>query len=646
MPYSRGHTDSHVTAYRPDVDGLRAIAVVSVILFHMSRDYLPGGYFGVDIFFVISGYLITSIVWRELDLGTFSIARFYDRRIRRIMPALLLVLLITAIVATAVLLPIDLIGFAKSLFATIAFVANVYFWRDADYFSRAAEEKPLLHIWSLGVEEQFYVLFPMLLLLLARYARGHAPTWISTLVVASFVLNVVAIQVGGASPAFYLLPTRAWQLGAGALVAVSTHAPNGRAAEALSLVGAAFIAFGLVTGGEALPAYLPPAVPATVGTALVIWSGARNVPLASQLLCRRWIVFVGLISYSLYLWHWPIIVFLKYYLVRDLHPLENVVAAVLMTACAVLSWRYVERPFRSSAMRIAPVRYAALAGATMVVVFGTAIIANSGFPSRLNPEATRLNSAVGMFYRCPVSDYLYFMQSRACRLQLPTGDPNDADVVLLGNSHAQMYAPVFQRILRDLALNGLLVPANACLPTFKVNISVECIELSDRNIEAVAKLPRARVVVIGTTWDTPVAPRGGTSSVRPVESVIAGLNNTIDLLRAAGKKVVLIGPLSTPEWDVASVASRSLAFSRKVERPLYGRQDEFEEEFATALAHFQARTDIQFVRSDSVQCSNGRCAYILDGQVLFADSTHLASAELERFRPNLEAALKRALAQE
>ena len=218
MLENRGLADSHVTPYRPDVDGLRAIAVLSVIAFHFSKTALPGGYFGVDMFFVLSGYLITSIIWREISLGEFSVVRFYDRRIRRIAPALLLVLVATTVGATVLLLPMDLIGYARSLLATVAFVANVYFWRDTDYFSRLADEKPLLHMWSLGVEEQFYVLFPLLLLLVASYARKRVTTWITVTVLASLLFNVLLDRVGGALPAFYLLPARAWELGVGALI--------------------------------------------------------------------------------------------------------------------------------------------------------------------------------------------------------------------------------------------------------------------------------------------------------------------------------------------------------------------------------------------------------------------------------------------
>lgn len=642
---NRGAADSHVTAYRPDVDGLRAIAVIAVIVFHLSKAALPGGYFGVDMFFVLSGFLITSIIWREIALGDFSIARFYDRRIRRIVPALLLVLLVTTVAATLVLLPMDLIGFGKSLLATIGFAANIYFWRDTDYFSRLAEEKPLLHMWSLGVEEQFYVLFPLLLWVLARYARRTAAIFISIAVVSSLLFSAFLIHVGGALPAFYLLPARAWELGAGAMMAfVPRDGVRWRgSAGVLSLIGAFLVGFGLLRGAAVLPPWLPEALPVTAGTALLVWSGSHRVRGVARFLSWRPVVFVGLISYSLYLWHWPVIVLLKYYLVRDLSLRDIFGATALMSGCAVLSWWYVERPFRSSAMPIIRVRYAALMGSIAGIVAGAMLIAGHGLPSRLNPQAAKINEAVGTNYRCPVSDYLYLSQSRACALELPSRSPSDADVVLLGNSHAQMYAPAVASILRGLSLRGLLVPANGCLPTYKANINQACRDLADRNIDAVAGLPRVRVVIIGTTWSDPIAGVDGKSSPSGTLTVSAGLDRTIDRLLSVGKRVVLIGPIPTPHWDVASITSRDLAFGWDVARPLFESQAEFLRQYSGAISHFEARRDIEFVRPDTAICVNGRCNYIVDGRSLFADDNHLAAAELLRFRPAIDAALRRAL---
>ncbi len=636
MRENRSSADSHVTGYRRDLDGLRAVAVSAVIAFHLARPVFPGGYLGVDIFFVLSGYLITSIIWREILLGQFSVVNFYNRRIRRIMPALLLVVVVTAVVSIFVLLPSDFVGFGRSVFATLAFVANVYFWRDADYFSRLAEEKPMLHLWSLGVEEQFYLLFPLLLVLLARIIRMRAFTVIALLVIASLAGNFFALRVGGALPAFYLLPTRAWELGAGALLALAPSAPARSPAVAtiLGLVGSALVILGLVTGQSLFSAGVPDALAAVAGTVLIVWAGHGERGVVGRVLSSPGLVFVGLISYSLYLWHWPVIVLIKYFLIRDLNLLEVSAAVALMVSCATLSWRYVERPFRSLATPINVVYSVVLAGAAIAAALAAIIVWQVGFPGRLNPAAARMNASVGTNYRCAVSDYIYFSQSRACVLELPSRNPDDADLVLFGNSHAQMYAPVIGDIVSGLSQRALLVPMNGCTPTVEFNISSECRQLADRNIEAIANLKRARVVVLATTWEI---------AGERQDSMVKALDRTIDRLAAANKKVVLVGPIAAPNWNVASIASRQLAFGRGFDRPLYQLQSKFQAEFSEAIAHFERRQDIEFVRADRVQCRSDRCDYVIDGKSLFADGSHIAMPELSRFRHIFEAALKRLL---
>ncbi|MER9899946.1 acyltransferase [Mesorhizobium sp. M0130] len=364
-----GSADSHLIGYRADVDGLRAIAVVSVIAFHLSRSWLPGGYLGVDIFFVLSGYLITLILWREALKGQFSIVRFYERRIRRIMPALLLLLLVVTLAAIILLLPADLIGYAKSMLASISFVANIYFLLDTDYFARVAEAKPLLHVWSLGVEEQFYIIFPLLIAAFARFWPRAALPAIALLTLGSFASNCLALKIGGASPAFFLLPTRAWELGAGALVALlpPSRAPYGIIAGIVGSVGALAVVAGIVSSVEVLHS-IPVALPVVIGTTLVLAAGQSKQSPVSQVLAARPLVFVGLISYSLYLWHWPVIVFSQYYLIRDLNPGEMIIAVLAMTICAIMSWRYVERPFRSRIISARTVFLSAAAGAAALAL--------------------------------------------------------------------------------------------------------------------------------------------------------------------------------------------------------------------------------------------------------------------------------------
>jgi peptidoglycan/LPS O-acetylase OafA/YrhL len=636
--------DSDVIRYRPDLDGLRAIAVLSVVFFHLSKSVVPGGYLGVDMFFVLSGYLITAIIWREVQAGQFSIVRFYDRRIRRIIPALFLLLAATTLVSAILLLPADLVGYSRSLLATLVFAANVYFWRDTDYFSAAAEQKPLLHIWSLGVEEQFYILFPLILILLARYWPQRALYGIAALAAVSLAVNVFALFVGGGLPAFFLLPARAWELGLGAVVALlpAHAAPHAATAGLMALVGALLVAVGMLHPLESLW-IVPAAIPAVIGTAFLVLAGQHDSSPISRMLSLRPLVFVGLVSYSLYLWHWPIIVFSQYYLVRALTPAEKAAAVGLMTACAVISWWFIERPFRNKQVPIRKVRCAAGFGALVLAAAAAAMLGAKGLPGRLSAEASVINQAVDTNYRCPISDYLALGRSRACVMNLPSRNPADADVILLGNSHAQMYAPVWTSILAARGQSGLLVPANGCLPTLQVNISRECFEVAKANLAEISKLRRARTVIIGLTWehsrDDLIDAAGRTVSDTDNRSLIPAIDDLIEQLHRAGKQVILIGPIAEPGWNAASIISRDLAFGHQVTRPTFLPAADFERQFGSAIRHFAARPDIGFARPDKVQCPAARCYYVLDGRSLFSDSNHLASAELPRFRTVFETVL-------
>jgi peptidoglycan/LPS O-acetylase OafA/YrhL len=643
---SGGSADTHIIRYRPDVDGLRAIAVLAVVFFHLTRQWLAGGYLGVDMFFVLSGYLITAIIWSEMQTGRFSIAGFYDRRIRRIVPALLLLLAVTTVVSAGLLLPTDLIGYGKSLLATLAFCSNVYFWRDTDYFSAAAEQKPLLHLWSLGVEEQFYIFFPLILVLLARWCPRRALLVLASLVIVSFSANILAALVGGSVPAFFLLPTRAWELGVGACVALlpSALAPRGATGRVLATGGALLIIGALFHPLDSwwfLPAGLPP----VLGTALLITCGHHGAPMANRLLRLRAVVFVGLISYSLYLWHWPIIVLSQYYLVRPLSVLEMLVALVFMSGCAVLSWRFVERPFRNMTVPIRQVRLYAGTGALALGLVAATLLGEQGFPRRLSAQAAVLNQAVDTNYRCNVADYLAFGASRACPLNLASGRPADAEVVLLGNSHAQMYAPVWASILAERGEPGLLVPLNGCLPTLEVNISAACVDRAGANLQELSKLARAKTVIIGLNWwhgsSDLVDSNGRVVDNRDERSFVHALDDLIDRVREMAKQVVLIGPIAEPGWSVASVLSRQIAFGHKADHPLFLPASEFEQRFGALIRHFETRGDISFARVDEVQCAAGRCYYVLDGRSLFSDGNHIATAELPRFREVFDSALPR-----
>ncbi|HXW72781.1 MAG TPA: acyltransferase family protein [Methylocella sp.] len=628
--------------YRADVDGLRAIAVLSVVFFHLSQSILPGGFLGVDMFFVVSGFLITSIIWSEINEGVFSISHFYSRRIRRILPALLAVLFFTTGVSAILLLPVDLIGYSKSLLSTLTFVANVYFWRDTNYFSRGHENKPLLHMWSLGVEEQFYIIFPLVLIVLSRLSPRFALYIIITITVASFGLDMFMLFTSNDSPAFYLLPTRAWELGAGAVLALSPAHPALRpmTINAIATAGTLLLAVGIF---HPLAIYsFPVATPVVIGTGLLILAGQYGYSTMSRTLRLQPIVFIGLMSYSIYLWHWPIIVFYQYFVIRDLTSLEIMATLAVITLCATLSWRFIERPFRGKIMATRTVLYITGAGIMALTAISAPLLISDGLPGRLTVEAASINEAIGGYYSCPVREYILFGRSRVCPVTLPSKNPADADVILLGNSHAGMYAPIWASILAEHNRTGLLFVVTNCLPTVEINYTRYCIDIAKRSLNAVASLRRARIVILGLTWpqsDT-LVDRAGNLIQNPGNStLIAALDSLIEEIHSMGKKVILIGPIAEPGWDVPSIISRQIAFNRPHDRPIFLEKHEFMDRFGPVIQHFEQRNDIGFVRADRVQCGEERCLYLIDGRSLFADGNHIAARELWRFRSLFEASL-------
>lgn len=351
--------------YRREIDGLRALAVVPVILFHAGVGSFSGGFVGVDMFFVISGYLITTILLAELTLGKFSIVNFYERRARRILPALFLTTLVGLPLAWFTLLPFEIRDYAQSLVAVSVFASNILFWQKSGYFDSAAEFKPLLHTWSLAVEEQYYVLFPLLLMVLWPLGRRA----IVAVLAVAFVASLAAAQwAAHAAPtaAFYLLPTRGWELLLGAFAALYLgHADPARfdrrlcevaGWSGLGLIAYAIFAFDKTTPFPGLYALLP-----TVGTVLIIvYARADNA--VGQWIGNRYCVGIGLISYSAYLWHQPLFAFARHATVAAPGGPLLLLLAALALVLAYLSWRYVEAPWRQRARIKRP------------LVFGTAVL--------------------------------------------------------------------------------------------------------------------------------------------------------------------------------------------------------------------------------------------------------------------------------
>lgn len=342
--------------YRPEIDGLRTVAVLPVILFHAEFGIFRGGFVGVDIFFVISGFLITTILINEMDAGRYSILNFYERRARRILPALFFVIIACLPFAWMWLMPADMLDFAQSILAVLTFSSNILFWQESDYFGAASELKPLLHTWSLAVEEQYYILFPVYLALAWRFGKRFVAVSLLVIALASLALSHwAAFNMHVAN--FYLLPTRAWELLVGSLGAFWLQDPkrldrlSRPLRQGLSLAGLVlvFVAIFLFDGDTPFPSLY--ALVPTLGSIMIILFSGRTLSDESptfvrQLLSARIMVGIGLLSYSAYLWHQPLFAFARHRTAEAVGPEQYLALSALALALAYLSWKYVEAPFR------------------------------------------------------------------------------------------------------------------------------------------------------------------------------------------------------------------------------------------------------------------------------------------------------------
>src|SRR5215813_5654671 len=467
------------TRYRADIDGLRAVAVLLVFAYHLGTARVKGGFVGVDVFFVISGYLIGSIILGEIDDGRFSLVKFYERRVRRILPALFVTLAVCAILAYKLFLPAELSEFAKSFLAATFSSANIFFYQQSGYFEGAASMKPLLHTWSLAVEEQFYIFLPLFLLSLRRLSRSRRQIAVLAVAVVSF-----AASAWGAfhSPeaTFYLAHTRAWELLLGTLIALDVF-PSfaGTAARNISsILGLAMI---FVSGAFYQKTTPFPGIAAALpcfGAALIIAAGRDGTSLVAKALSLRPMVFVGTISYSLYLWHWPLIVFQNAsgLFVHGLSPRNSkLVVLAIAFPVAVLSWRFVECPFRNNRKPIPRARLFQIAScaAAILTAVGIATIATRGFPSRYSSEAVRVASFLEN--GDPVTEAQYrvgscFLTSRNPKAVFARDpclsiDPSRHNALLVGDSHAAQLWFGLSSIFKEI--NFMQATASGCKPTFE-----------------------------------------------------------------------------------------------------------------------------------------------------------------------------------
>jgi peptidoglycan/LPS O-acetylase OafA/YrhL len=536
---------NHKAKYRPEIDGLRAVAVTAVVLYHVS-EVLPGGFVGVDIFFVLSGFLITGLLDRDMQSGRFTWLEFWERRFRRLMPALIVVVLCTLAVGTLLLLPHGLRELGQSAFAQAFGLSNFYFWREAGYFDGSSQVKPLLHTWSLAVEEQFYLLMPAFLWMLHRYVPRIRFAAVCLVLAVSFAWSgLTTSQYPDA--AFFLLPARAWELMLGAAVCLTPFKLRlGRAsAELVALSGLALICCGMMlfSGSTVFPGFSA-AIPC-VGTAMVI-VGARPETLSHRILSTRPFVLTGKLSYSWYLWHWPVISFCSYFGVADGSFGFSAGVVVITFGIAVLSWRFVEQPFRQR--RLCPTRAGlfrtSIAGVGAIAFAGILLHVSRGLPSRYSE--TTLQFAGARSDRNPLRRFHHDVPTSRLKDRWPgSGDRSvvgDPVIAVIGDSHGDAMAPVFFMLSDEYNVPIAVVTRSATIPLFVSPPDIPADQ--ERYFQAVRQRVAAtkslKHVVLVARWQA-----YGQQKFRP-----QAFTETIEFLDQQGLTVWIVSQVPEPHDDV------------------------------------------------------------------------------------------------
>jgi peptidoglycan/LPS O-acetylase OafA/YrhL len=644
--------------YRPEIDGLRAVAVLSVIFFHAGMNFFginpfKGGYVGVDVFFVISGYLITGIILADIAENKFSFLKFYERRARRILPALFLVIFSSIPFAWFWLFPDPYKEFSRGLAAVSVFVSNIEFWREsAAYFAESNDLKPLLHTWSLSVEEQFYVLFPLGLFIYVKYLRRFLPIAFCIAIIISFDRSY-RMSLVDSQASFYLLPSRGWELLVGALIAKLEQDYGRKSHPILSailpFVGMLCIAYGVAMLDEARSSAIYIAIP-VLGTALILWFAGNDF--FSRLLSSKTLVGIGLISYSLYLWHQPVFAFARTYL---FDPPDNSTYALLIVLClllAYLSWKYVETPFRNRTLISTKVIWIlAVLCSALLFAFGYAGNKMEGLPWRLSTVGLKAMTVSRQWDRIKQDDKTCFSRppSNACHFNGVASHPN---WLFLGDSHVETMLPAFVPILDERKDNYTIMTSTGCpyiIGKFEFDTEKDnkCSEINEERLRIIKELP-PQIIVIGGREVTylggkkfdnredgkPIPfliPVGkDLSEDERIDFVKDAFTQSIKNLLAMGHKIVLVYPV--PEYGIHIPRRMMKLAIRRQEPDISETYSTFKERSANAYEAFDKIGDnpnLVRVYPEKIFCDSFRkdkCVAHNTENLFYVDNSHLSRA--------------------
>lgn len=649
--------------YRPDIDGLRAVAVLSVLFFHANIPGFSGGYVGVDIFFVISGYLITSLILKEDRSEGFTFIGFYERRMRRIFPALFAVLFFSILAAGVLFAPRDLLAFAKTVIATTLFASNIYFARAGKvrgYFDSSFNPQPLLHTWSLSVEEQFYLLFPAFLILTVRKAKGRAKACLFAVTIVSFLLSVWWTDRNPVS-AFYIFIPRAWELLVGALLAMKAMPPlRSRALrEVAEWLGLGLIAWTVYffTGSTSFPglnALLP-----CLGAWLIIYAGESGPSSLRTCLAFRPLVFVGLISYSLYLWHWPIIAFSRYFAAGELDGRSTALVILCSLAMAFVSFEFVERPFRGgkSAVTRRQIFLVGVVASALTIACGSVILLRQGLPGRYDAQTRQLVLS-NTERRSDFQEVCGNWRKKVDKMEDITfcylGPKDSRKIMFWGDSHVQQLYPLIKQFY-DNGIFGshgaLLAISNGCVPAEHMTATEPGSYCDTFSTYAMIRAEETDIdtVYIGfNTWwashDQYLCASVNGSCVQKLSMeeerrrFYEELADHIRRLKMRGKRVIVSLPFPMYDKSIPHLEVRNAVFSKlglsgvakDVTVPIVREQILSAAEGAGADL-FDPRASL---------CDEHGCITEIDGISIYKDDNHIAESQIGLLEENLKEVLQ------
>lgn len=610
-------------AYRPEIDGLRAVAIIPVVAFHAKVPGFGGGFAGVDVFFVISGYLITRIILADLAAGQFSLAGFFERRARRILPPIFPVLLASTLAAWAILTPPDFHQFAQSLAATALFGVNFLFARSADYFYTQEGFTPLIHMWSLAVEEQFYLLFPLLLLALWKVNRRLIGPVILALLLASLVLASLAAPRYPLL-AFYLLPTRGWELAAGALCALAIGHVRPHATLALAGLALIVAGFALITPETPVPG---PMLLLPVGGAAMVILFARPDNVTGRLLALPPLVGIGLVSFGVYLWHQPLFAFAHY---QWLGPLPVWMSAAIVTVALLLaagSWRWLEQPVRRRQILSTRAR---LAGLCLAASLMAAALGVAGYFRLFEPQSA--NTMRQMDGARPV----HFDQP----VVMPGGSA--LPFILFGDSHAGQYFPAFRERLGD----GALLSLNGCFSAPGINgwpDQPDCVRHIDR-LTQLAQQRQVPLIIWAQRWERDVFDSGTGQALGRLKDeegavLFAAIDRLLDELPPQ-TQLLLVGnaPTAWVAGDAMWGGWLRCHIYRNAECPADypANMAEGRAESRLLAAYAAQNPRVHYLDAAAPLCPQGRCIIREGSKLLYWDGSHLTLAAARRVVNSLD----------